>query len=121
MWLQLIAGLKSFGDGIGGPIKAFSERFDAEGNLVDRSAARNSAIIGSLFDPLQALKTRGSYAGGWTDWNGEKYLNHIEEQEKERLKQEKERLENVKQKQKKIIYVLISLVVIVVVYYSLKD
>lgn len=53
-----VSGIAAIGDKIGKPIKERSERVDAQGNLIDPSAAGRNAVIGGLFSPSKALATR---------------------------------------------------------------
>ena len=74
---------------IADPIKADLEKTDSSGNLVNESGARTGAIIGSFLDPVQAISTRGSYDGGWTDFSGKGYTAELEKEAKDRIASEK--------------------------------
>lgn len=74
---------------ISDPIKADLEKTDSSGNLTNESGARTGAIIGSFLDPVQAISTRGSYDGGWTDFSGKGYTAQLEKEAKDRIAAEK--------------------------------
>lgn len=74
---------------IADPIKADLEKTDSSGNLVNESGARTGAIIGSWLDPVQAISTRASYDGGWTDITGKGYTAQLEKEAKDRIASEK--------------------------------
>ena len=71
------------------PIKTDLEKTDSSGNLVNESGARTGAIIGSFLDPVQAISTRASYDGGWTDITGKGYTAQLEKEAKDRISAEK--------------------------------
>jgi len=74
---------------IADPIKADLEKTDSSGNLVNESGARTGAIIGSFLDPVQAISTRASYDGGWTDITGKGYTAQLEKESKDKIASEK--------------------------------
>ena len=74
---------------IADPIKTDLEKTDSSGNLVNESGARTGAIIGSFLDPVQAISTRASYDGGWTDITGKGYTAQLEKEAKDRIASEK--------------------------------
>ena len=91
---------------IADPIKADLEKTDSSGNLVNESGARTGAIIGSWLDPVQAISTRASYDGGWTDITGKGYTAQLEKEAKDRIASEKAHNDQIaaqeKQKQDQI-------------------
>lgn len=85
-----IGGIAAIGDSIGKPIKSRSERTDTDGNLLDPTAAKRNAVIGSLFSPSKALAFRGQYKGGWTDVSGNGYLNYLQNQAKSKINEQRQ-------------------------------
>lgn len=81
----VIGGIAAIGDKALGPIKQKSERTDENGDLVDPQKAKRNAVIGSFLSPSKALQFRSEYKGGWTDFSGNGYLNHIEQQAKDKI------------------------------------
>lgn len=80
----VIGAFTSIGDSIGKPIKAKSEQFDENGNLLNENKVKRNAVIGSLFSPTKALSYR-SASGNWGDISGKGYTQWLENQEKDRL------------------------------------
>ena len=113
---DIIGSIINMGFKIGAPIKAAAEQFDSQGNLIDRSKAKNTAIVGSFFSPFTAFKTRSSYEGGWTDFSGNKYADYLEENEKERLRIVAEI--NAKEMKKKRTLMIIGAIVLLVIIYK---
>lgn len=81
----VIGGIMGVGNSIGKPIKANSEQFDSQGNLLNENKARRNAIGGALFDPIKAFSYRKA-SGNWGDVSGKGYTNWLENNEKSRLK-----------------------------------
>lgn len=67
------------------PERDKAEAMDDQGNLKDPTAARNRAISGAFFDPLQAMTTRLSYKGGLWDISGKGYTKNLEKEAKKGL------------------------------------
>jgi hypothetical protein len=80
----VIGGVAGLGDKIGKPIKARSERLDAQGNLIDADKSKMNAIGGGLLSPTKALSYRAE-TGNWTDITGKDYNKSIEDKAKRNL------------------------------------
>lgn len=85
----VIAGAAGIGDQIGAPIRKRSEAVDAEGNLIDRDAAKRNSIIGGILSPSKALTERSQYKDGFKDFSGNGYLDNIEAKAKEKIAADK--------------------------------
>jgi len=85
---KVIKGAYGLGQGIGTKIRARAEATDETGKLKDPKAAKRNAVIGGLFDPFKAFKTRSSYSGGFTDLSGKGYLKHLESEAQKRIAEE---------------------------------
>lgn len=85
---QVIQGAYQVGQSIGTKIRARAEATDETGHLKDEKAAKRNAVIGGLFDPFKAFKTRSSYAGGFSDLSGKGYTKHLESEAQKRIAEE---------------------------------
>ncbi len=86
----VVSGVAAIGDKIGAPIKAKAERTDDEGNLLDPTAAKRNAVVGSFLSPSKALATRSQYKGGWRDVSGNGYLKYLEDQSKGKINEQRQ-------------------------------
>lgn len=90
---SVISAGKVLGDSIGQPIKQNTETYNSKGDLNNPNAVRNMAVVGSLFDPMKAFKTRMSYDGGMTDFSGKGYTDHLNELKHQQIESSPEYIE----------------------------
>lgn len=67
--------------------KTNAGKTDASGNLVNRSITKQDQVGRAFADPFAELAARGSYKGGWTDFTGNAYADHVEEDAKNNIKE----------------------------------
>lgn len=90
-----IGGLAAIGDKIGKPIKERSEKFDENGNLINKGKAENNAVIGGIFSGTKALATRqemnkAGYNGNKLFGAKKEYSRYLEGEEKKRIQAERD-------------------------------
>jgi hypothetical protein len=67
------------GNSIGKPIQASSEQINPDtGKITDSKRAKRNAIVGSLFNPIEAFSYRQA-SGNWDDFKGDEYVKWVEQ------------------------------------------
>ncbi len=75
----VIGGIWQLGNAIGRPMRNNADKVNENGDLVNKTKSKNTAILGGIFNPASALIARSQYKGGFGDISGNGYTKHIED------------------------------------------